>query len=183
VDPLVALHLPQVDISLGKYDYTIPALPAAPWLQAVLAAEGGAIVPGLLTEQDRNDVWADFADDGWTAEELAEVEREALGAAAGRPWWEADRLIRSAFTKESWPIISGEMTHRGIDVHTISLSGWCNWVFLLIVTRCKDDAERTLFESRLQMPPPSVKAEDLYDEEDAGAAFLAAMNEAAALGH
>jgi hypothetical protein len=183
VDPLVALHLPQIDVSLGAYDYTIPALPAAAWLEAVLSTEGGSIVPGLLNEQDRDDVWADFADDAWTAEELAEVERDALGAAAGRPWWEADRLIRSAFTSDAWPIISGEMTHRGVDVHTISLSGWLNWVFLLIVTRCKDDAERTMFESRLSMPPPSVKVEELYDEEDAGAAFLAAMNEAAALGH
>lgn len=183
MDPLVALDLPLVDVSLGDYDYTIPALPAAAWLAAVLAPNGGAIVPGLLCEQDRNDVWADFADERWTPEELLEVERDALGAAAGRPWWEADRLIRSAFTDESWPIISGEMTHRGVDVHAISLSGWLNWVFVLIVTRCKDDAERTLFESRLRMPPPSVKAEELYDEDDAGAAFLAAMNEAASLGH
>lgn len=183
MDPLVALHLPEIDVTLGQYDYTIPALPAAVWLTAVLAEQGGAIVPGLLGQQDQDDIWADYADEGWTPEELADVERDALGAAAGRPWWEADRLIRSAFTSESWPIISGEMTHRGIDVHAISLSGWLNWVFVLIVTRCKDDAERTLFESRLSMPPPSVKAEELYDEDDAGAAFLAAMNEAASLGH
>ncbi len=182
MDPSVALVLPQVDVDLGDSTYTIPALPAAAWLVAVTAEEGGSIVPGLLCEQDRRDVWADFADEAFTVEELAEVEREALGAAAGRPWWEADRLIRSAFSSDSWPIVSGEMTHRGIDVHTISLSGWLNWLFVLIVTRCKDDAERTMFESKLKMPPAGTPVEELYDEDEAAAAFLAAMNEAASMG-
>lgn len=182
MDPTVALILPEVDVDLGDSTYTIPALPAARWLVAVTWPEGGSIVPGLLCDQDQRDVWAEFADDRFTPEDLVAVEREALEAAAGRPWWEADRLIRSAFSTDSWPIVSGEMTHRGINVHEISLSGWLNWLFVLIITRCKDDAERSMFESKLKMPPAGVPVEELYDEDDAAAAFMAAMSEAATMG-
>lgn len=178
VDPLVALDLPEIEIDVGEWTYVIPALPAARWLVAVTLGKGGGIVPGLLAEQDRRDVWADFADAKVDAEEIADAEREALAAAAGRPWWEADRLIRSAFTTESWPVISGEMTHRGINVHAISLSGWLNWVYMLIVSRCKDDAERSKFEAQLQAIPAGVKPEDVADsDEELAATFMAAMAE------
>jgi hypothetical protein len=178
LDPLVSLTPPQIDVDLGDWTYTIPALPAADWLVAVLSPNGGAIVPGLLRVQDRRDIWADYAAGAWSEEELLEVEREALAAASGRPWWEADRLIRSAFSSDSWPIVSGEMIHRGIDVHTISLAGWLNWIFVLVISRCKDDAERSKFEAQLRAIPAGVTPEQLAEsEEDMAAAFMAAMGE------
>lgn len=177
LDPLVAIDIPEVEVDLGEWSYTVPKLPAGRWLVAVLNPQGGSIVPGLLALQDRRDVWADYALGAFTEEELADAERDALEAAAGRPWWEADRLIRSAFTTESWPIISGEMTHRGIDVHVVSLSAWLNWVYMLVVSRCKDDAERTKFEGQLKMPPVGVSPDEIESDEDVAAAFMAAFNE------
>jgi hypothetical protein len=181
LDPLVAIDQPEIDVTLGEWDYTIPALPAARWLVAVLSPKGGAIVPGLLEFQDRSDIWADFAAGRFDVDELAAVERDALAAAAGRPWWEADRLVRAAFNTESWPIVSGEMTHRGINLHAISLSSWLNWVYTLVVNRCKDDAERSKFEAQLQAIPAGVEPEEAIGDEDLGAAFMAAMGEQEAL--
>jgi hypothetical protein len=182
LDAVVAIDLPEIDVTLGEWDYTIPALPAARWLVAVLSPQGGAIVPGLLEVQDRRDIWADFARGAFDEQELAEVERDALQAAAGRPWWEADRLIRTAFTSQSWPIVSGEMTHRGINLHAISLSSWLNWVYVLVINRCKDDAERSKFEAQLQAIPAGVTPDDLPEtDEDMASAFMAAMGEQEAL--
>lgn len=182
MDPLVGLRPTEVVVELAGYEYTIPALPASDWLTAVIAEGGGQIVPGLLNAADRGFVWQDYARVAFTPEELAEVERDALGAAAGRPWWEADRLIRSLVAPDNFPTLHGELMLRGLSFETLSLSAALNAVYALVRKMIShDEAALARFDAGLKAIPPGVAIEEVYDQEEAAADFLAAMAEEQAM--
>jgi hypothetical protein len=178
MDALVGLRPAAVDVVLGDYAYTIPELPAADWIAAVLAEDGGAIVPGLLNVADRRLIWGDFARGGFSAEELAAVERDALAAVAGRPWWEADRLVRSLAAPDNLPTIHGELMLRGLDLERITFAAALNAVYAMVRKLLShDEAALARFDTGLKAVPPGVAIEELYDQEEAAEDFLAAMAE------
>lgn len=182
MDALVGFRPVSVDVELGDWTYQIPALPAADWITAVLAPEGGAIVPGLLCAADRADIWRDFVEGGFDDEVLRDVERDALEAAAGRPWWEADRLIRTMVAPDNWGTVHGELMLRGLDVERLPLAAVLNAVYALVRKMLSHDADALArFDAKLKMPPPGVEIERLYDQQEAADDFMAAMAEEAAL--
>jgi hypothetical protein len=175
VDAGAALRPAPIEVQLGKWIYTIPALPAADWIEAILDDDGGAIVPGLMDEDTAYDVWREFLRGNIAKEELEQAWRYAVGAAAGQPWWQAARLVMSATNQGSWPTVHGRLTMRGVDLAAVSLGAFYNVVYFIGLESCKDDAERTTFEFQLTTPPPEVAAEDALAEFDAAGDFLAAM--------
>jgi hypothetical protein len=113
-----------------------------------------------------------------SAEEITTRSRELLTAAAGRPWWEADRLIRSSGAQ--WHIIGGELTRLGVDLGDVPLAAALNAIYV-ICTRTMDEKERNKFDVDLRLPPigvDGVKAEELYDVRAAESAFAALMGQA-----
>lgn len=178
MDALAALRPAAIVVELGEWEYTIPELPAADWITAVLAPDGGAIVPGLLVAPDRAAIWRDFALGAFTAEELAAVERDALAAAAGRPWWEADKLIRSLAAPDNFPTIHGELMLRGLDLERLSLAAALNATYAMVRKLIgHDEAALARFDTQLKAIPPGVAVEELYDQGEAADDFLAAMAE------
>lgn len=178
MDVLAGLYQTEVTVELGEWQYTIPALPASEWIAAVTAPNGGAIVPGLLNATDRTDAWRDFVQGGFDEQELAEVERDALEAAAGRPWWEADRLIRSLVDPENWPTVHGELMLRGLDLEALPLAAALNAVYALIRKMIShDEAALARFDTGLKAIPAGIKPEDVYDQAEAADDFLSAMAE------
>jgi len=178
VDALVGLRPVEVEVDLAGYTYAIPALPSSDWLTAVLTDGGGQIVPGLLNEADRRLVWADFLAGEFTSEELATAERDALAAAAGRPWWEADRLIRSLVAPDNFATLHGELMLRGLQFDVLSLAAMLNAVYALVRKMIShDEAALARFDAGLTAIPPGVAVEELYDPEEAANDFLAAMQE------
>lgn len=176
MDPIVALRPCAIDVEVGEYEYTIPALPALPWLEAVLDTDGAAIIPGLLSSADQRDIMDDYVSGAVTPEDLLRAARNALGAAAGRPYWEADRLIRGAAHQDAWAVVSGELVTSGVDLERISIAAYCNAVYAYAVRNAsKEDRERLDLE--LKMIPADVNIEDVYDEDEETANFMADLAE------
>jgi hypothetical protein len=171
-DPVAALRPFQVDIQLGEFTYTIPEHPASTWITAAIEKDGLAIVPGLLGDDDRCDVLHEWLLGNLDGEEIAEAARAAVGAAAGRDWWEAVRLIVSATGREQWPVISGSLVRSGVDMDKISLAAFCNAVYALAVSNASE-TDRQRLDADLSLPPPGVDIEELFDEEEETAQFEA----------
>jgi hypothetical protein len=182
MDAGAALRPAAIDVELGRWIYTIPALSAADWIEALLDEEGGAIVPGLLDPETRQDVWREFLKGNISKQELEDGWRAALAAVSGQPWWQAARLTMSVTAPEAWPIIHGKLTMRGVDLTQVSFGAFYNAVYYIGLQSCKDEEDRAQWEFSLTLPPPEVAPEEalasLPVEED----FMAAMSAFQSLG-
>jgi hypothetical protein len=178
-DALAALRIWALDVDLAEETFTVPPRPAVDWFEAILDEDALLpLIPGLMDGEAEERI-ADLLLDGKTTpEEIAQRSRELLTAAAGRPWWEADRLIRSA--GESWHIIGGELTRLGVNLSEVSLAAALNTIYVVCV-RTMDEKERNKFDIDLRMPPigvEGVSTEDMYDQRAAESAFMALMGQA-----
>lgn len=173
-DALAALRSWAIEVDLGGETFVVPPRPAADWFVAILDGQTPLpLIPGLM-DGDADDRIADLLMDGEvTPEEIAVRSRELLTEAAGRPWWEADRLIRSS--GESWHIIGGELTRLGVDLGKVPLAAALNAIYVICV-RTMDEKERNKFDIDLRLPPIGVEGvttEEMYDAKAAEAAFMA----------
>jgi hypothetical protein len=178
-DALAALKIWALDVDLGGQTFTVPALPAADWFLAILAEDVPLpLIPGLLDGEAEGEITDMLLAGEITPDDVIKRSRELLTAAAGRPWWEADRLIRSSAA--SWNIIGGELTRLGVDLHAVSLAAALNAIYVICV-RTMDEKERNKFDIELRVPPVGVEgvdSQELYDERAATNAFLALMGQA-----
>jgi hypothetical protein len=175
MDAGAALTPSEIEVRLGEWIYTIPALPASAWVEALLDEEGGAIVPGLMDPATRTDVWRQFLLGHITKEELDEAWRSAVGAASGQPWWQCARLIMSAAHQDAWPIVHGKLIMRGLRLEEISLGALYNALYFLLLEACKDDNDRASFEFNLTSPPPEVTVEEALAETNAEEDYMSAL--------
>lgn len=178
-DALAALRIWALDVELGGHTFTVPALPAADWFIAILDEDNPLpLIPGLLDDDGEEQVMDMLLAGEIDTDLVITRTRELLSAAAGRPWWEADRLIRSS--AESWHIIGGELTRLGVELDKVSLASALNAIYVICV-RTMDEQERNKFDIDLRLPPVGVEgvtAEDLYDQRAAESAFAALMGQA-----
>jgi hypothetical protein len=178
-DALAALRIWALDVELAGETFMVPARPAVDWFVAILDEDVPLpLIPGLM-DADAEERITDLLLDGEVDAELITARsRELLTAAAGRPWWEADRLIRSAAA--SWHIIGGELTRLGVDLGAVSLAAALNAIYVVCV-RTMDEKERNKFDIDLRLPPigvEGVKPEDIYDQRAAESAFAALLGQA-----
>jgi hypothetical protein len=175
-DALAALKIWALDVDLGGETFEVPARPAVDWFLAILSEDVPLpLIPGLMDGEAEERITDMLLGGVIDAQEVIARSRELLTAAAGRPWWEADRLIRSS--GESWTIIGGELIRLGVDLGQVSLAAALYAIYVVCV-RTMDEKERNKFDIDLRMPPVGVEgvtAEDMYDEKAAQAAFLALM--------
>lgn len=175
VDITASLWPCEVDVQLGIWIYTIPALPAAEWIAAVSSNDAFAIVPGLLDEEMIADVWDQLELGGIALDEIGTVARHALGAAAGRPWWEAQHLISGAV--QSWDVIGGRLQLAGVDLLKQSLGAFCNTIYAL-ATKDMEKKDRMKFDMELHRPPLDATEEIASNEAVLADQFRAAFAEA-----
>jgi hypothetical protein len=180
IDALAALKIWGLEVELAGEVFEIPPRPAADWFLAILDEDTPLpVVPGLMNAEDDEQVNDLLLGGGVDIDLLVTRSREALTAAAGRPWWEADRLIRSSAA--SWQVIGGELTRVGVDLEKVSLAAALNAIYVICV-RTMDEKERNKFDIDLRLPPigvEGVKTEDMYDQRAAESAFAALMGQAA----
>jgi hypothetical protein len=178
-DVLAALRIWALDVELGGETFVVPARPAAEWFLAILDEDVPLpLIPGMMGADAEDRITDLLLDGAVTAELIAVRSRELLTAAAGRPWWEADRLIRSSGA--SWHIIGGELTRLGVDLGKVSLAAALNAIYVVCV-RTMDEKERNKFDIDLRLPPIGVEGvapEEMYDQRAAEAAFTALMGQA-----
>lgn len=178
-DALAALRVWAIDVELAGETFVVPPRPASDWFVAILDEDTPLpLIPGLM-EGDAEERITDLLLDGAiNAEDIVRRSRELLTEAAGRPWWEADRLIRSAGA--SWHIIGGELTRLGVDLDRVSLAAALNAIYVICV-RTMDEKERNRFDIDLRVPPIGVEGvttEEMYDQRAAEEAFMALMGQA-----
>lgn len=178
-DALAALRIWALEVELAGETFVVPPRPAVEWFLAILDEDVPLpLIPGLMDSDAEERIVDLLLDEQVSAEDIAVRSRELLTAAAGRPWWEADRLIRSSGA--SWHIIGGELTRLGVDLNAVSLAAALNAIYV-ICTRTMDEKERNKFDIDLRMPPigvEGVKPEELYDQRAAESAFAALMGQA-----
>lgn len=178
-DALAALKIWALDVDLAGETFTVPPIPAVGWFVAILDDTTPLpLIPGLMDGSAEERITDMLLDGAITPEDIVTRSRELLTAAAGRPWWEADRLIRSA--AESWQVIGGELTRLGVNLDAVSLAAALNAIYVVCV-RTMDEKERNKFDIDLRMPPVGVEGvtvEEMYDEKAASAAFAALMGAA-----
>lgn len=178
-DALASLRLWDLEVELAGEVFVVPARPATDWFVTILREDVSLpLIPGMMeagAEEYINDLLLDGDID---VDLLVTRSRELLTEAAGRPWWEADRLIRSAAA--SWTIIGGELTRLGVDLDKVSLGAALNAIYVICV-RTMDEKERNKFDIDLRLPPigvEGVKPEDMYDQRAAESAFTALLGQA-----
>lgn len=178
-DALAALEIWGFEVELGGETFAVPPLAAARWFVAILDEDTPLpLIPGLMSGNAEERISDLLLDGKISTDDIVARSRELLTAAAGRPWWEADRLIRSSGA--SWHIIGGELTRLGVDLGRVPLAAALNAIYVICV-RTMDEKERNKFDIDLRLPPigvEGVKAEDMYDQRAAEAAFTALMGQA-----
>lgn len=175
-DALAALKIWGHDVDLGGETFTVPPRPAVDWFVAILDETTPLpLIPGLMDGDAEERITDMLLSGEIDPQDVITRSRELLTAAAGRPWWEADRLIRSS--AESWQVIGGELTRLGVDMGAVSLAAVLNAIYVVCV-RTMDEKERNKFDIDLRLPPIGVEGvttEEMYDEKAATAAFMALM--------
>lgn len=171
----------EIDVTLGGIVYTIPALPAADWLIAIIG-EPGAILPGLLPDDQQREVYDRLLSGDLDVAEINSGWRDVLGAAAGRSWWSASRLCSSAADPEAWPTVHGRLLAEGIDLDKVSIGGFCNAVFFMALSSAADDEERSKLKFELELPPPGSEVEAFEDRDAVANDFMAAVAQLQQLG-
>lgn len=178
-DALAALKIWAFDVEVGGEPFRVPALPAQDYFLAILTEDVPLpLIPGLMGSEAEERITDMLLDGDTDTDEIIKRSRELLTEAAGRPWWEADRLIRSA--AHEWQIIGGELTRLGVDLSKVSLAAALNAIYVICV-RTMDEKERSKFDIDLRQPPIGVEGvatEDMYDAQAAEAAFAALMGSA-----
>lgn len=175
-DALAALKIWALDVDLAGETFTVPPVPATDWFVAILDESTPLpLIPGLMDADAEERITDLLLSGAIEPQDITTRSRELLTAAAGRPWWEADRLIRSS--AESWQVIGGELTRLGVDLGEVSLAAALNAIYVVCV-RTMDEKERNKFDIDLRLPPIGVEGvttEEMYDEKAASAAFTALM--------
>lgn len=168
-DPAATLRPWRIDVDLAGSTFTIPALPARDWIEAVLAPGWEAVVPGLL-DGDLDQLEELMVDAAVGTDALRTAAQDALAAAAGLKWWVAENLTRAVFG--SW--VSADLTVRGVDIATVPLGAYLQAAYHLVTSRMKPE-KRMALDATLTQPPAGMDPEDWFDEDEAAASFERAM--------
>lgn len=140
-----------ITVTVAGVRYGIPYRPAAEWAAAterltVLAA-------ALMVPEDRDALADAVMDHPQAVDDLRHESLRILGEVAGRPWWEAGRLISTSLQPE----VLGRLVLAGADAWQRSLGEWCAAVYAVCV-KGQDEKGRVRFDFMLSIPPPGYES-------------------------
>lgn len=153
---LASLRQVDVEVDLGGRKWVIPAAPAADWFEAVLSNGACPIVPGMLAPRDEEDL-IDLVLAGKVGnDELQHANHDALAAASGWNWWEAERLMVSI--AHDWKVVGGHLLQHGIRLAAEPLGAVLAATYALATANLSKD-DRFSFDARLTAPPVGYERE------------------------
>lgn len=180
-DAAATLQPCEIDVTLAGQVFTIPRLPAADWLAAIVGPPG-ALLPGLLSHEDQRVIYRLILDGELDPEEINAAWRDVLAAASGRSWWSASRLCSAASDQDAWPMVHGRLMKYGVDLRRVSIGALCNAIFFMIMDNSKDEEERSKARFELELPPPGYESAAFEDREQMALDFLSNLNQLGNLG-
>lgn len=163
-----AFHRGPVQIEADGIVFVFDYRPASWWLERF---GSGAWNLDLLRHADDASYEAllDRLESGRARPEDANrVARRALAEAAGRPWWEAERLVSVLGNSE---MLGAAL--RGADPEHMSLAAFLSVVYSLLM-KGADMKDRMKIEAELSVPPYEAAGEE--EEEDFTAMVSAMRN-------
>lgn len=179
-DATASLRARAIEVQLGGWVFTIEALPAADWIEAIQLGDLAAIFPGLLRDRElEGEVWTLLVEDVVTREELVAAAHAALSAAAGRPWWQAQKLVAAAMHERASAVVLGNLVRAGFDFGTRPLAAFLDAAYSFAV-QDRDQQSRMRLDIELRTPPPGVDVAEIdamFPDEEAEAEFMAALGD------
>lgn len=138
--------------------YSIPAAPAAVWLDAWADYGASGVLIGLVTDPiARYRITAAVLNGETTGDQVAEASRRLWAAAAGVPWWTGERI---AMYSVSWSGAGGEMWTQGLRPDAVPLAAWLACAYRFVVACTKKDNLPAL-EASLTLPPAGYDTGEL----------------------
>lgn len=174
-DPGASLSLFPVELSVGGRVVTVPAHPAARWVDMLVGNDLLMVVAsepeGFIDDEQARLVEEMLLGGDVSLEELRDALHEAVGVVAGRDWWEAVGLVYTVAAEVNWWRINGQLVTAGVDAGRVPFGAWLD-AAMFLATQHMDEKQRGRFLGVLQTPPVEVG----LDEEREGAAFLSMLN-------
>jgi len=154
-----------VTVTVDGHDYRFPTRSARWWGTALGEPRTWPVTVLHSAEPDSCEAFLTEVEEGRANEgTLIRLARAVMSEAAGRPWWEAERLCNGVLQS---PGLTGEVLLRGVDPDKLTLAA-----FLAVVwaraTQGVQQADRMRMEAELMAPPPEALAE-MDDDMDLGA--------------
>jgi len=169
---VAALRIWPVTVDLGGATHRIAPYPAIRWIVPIIDDDWFSIIPGMLDPTDQT--VDDALDNGTiTYEDCVRAARDAVGVAAGVPWWSTVRLVRSVM---STPDVMGELLICGIDAQTMSLGAFVQAAYR-VFTRDADKKQRAKIDQSIETAPPELTLADRWEPEAEASGFEAMMRQ------
>jgi hypothetical protein len=151
-----------VNVTCHGRQYGIPFLAASAWINALTSQQSAlAVFPGMLPQAEYTRVLDGLMDGSINEAEVRNAALHAIRQAAGRPWWEAVRLVGMA--DAAGATLVGMLTLAGVDSDVMPFGRWLAAVYALGV-KGKDEKERMIFEAKLSVPPAGIDPDVLAEE-------------------
>jgi hypothetical protein len=152
LDPIWSLKPWPAELEYKGRVYDFPAAPATAWLVILMDQE--LDLDRILIELSPQGLELMLNQD-LDLDVLYEAILQLISTVAARKWWIALRMI--GVIRSNWHTLGPEMILAGVDPQVLSLAAWLD-VMLVILIRCMDPKEVSMFVSRLELPPPSEMA-------------------------
>lgn len=148
-----------VRVESDGFAYVFPHLTAARWLER-LAEPGWTRAVMQLADDASFEAFLCRAEDGEAGpDDMHKVARSVLARVAGRPWWEAEKLIAVLDS----PLLLGSVLGQGADPESLTLAAFLAVVHAALL-RGQDAEGRMKLEAELFAPPPEA-VDDLPEDE------------------
>jgi hypothetical protein len=140
------------EINVAGEWITVPAAPAADWLELLMGnIELFAIFPGLCDEEDQEYVESCLRSGAVSVFDIENATLDLIETVSGRPWWIALRIIQ--LYESAWGIVGAYLIQQGIDTTRISLAAWLDVAWPTLFMHLPDD-KWSMFAAQIEAPPP-----------------------------
>lgn len=147
-------------VRVDDAEYVFLPVPADGWLDALSAPGWPFTVTSDFTEgASYTRLYDALCEDLLPPDHVLRTARAALAGAAGRPWWEAERLVSIALS----PSFLGHLLMRGAEPSRMTLAAFLALVHATVM-QAQDRMGQMKFDAEISMPPP--EALDEVPEED-----------------
>lgn len=140
--------------------FTAPWMPAGRWLDLLSSPQWHADVFRLCEEDQYEGFLSAVLDGDADVDDLVAVARALLSEAAGRPWWEAERLASLLGVS----VLLGGVMADGPDPENVSLAVFLSVVHTALMKTAADEMKRMQLTAELSVPPPGAESDEPEDD-------------------
>lgn len=175
VDALASLLHTGLEVDLAGTTWNVEYRCATQWLTILMDEQVDAadIIPGMLGEEEQQQMEALLFDGSLQPLELHSVALEILDWATGHPWWWGIRLLSLSHDGRLWPRLHGRLVRDGLNPDLVSIGEYLHALYSVLLETIPEGKAADL-DRDLELPPAGIAV--TVDVESEEATFLAMMN-------